>query len=213
MIFGIAPRRTPTADYPDGSSASRSSSSRSTTAARPTTSERDTAGLRARAGAAVGRAAAASRTSRSRPPTTSPSPGAPLVHQGPATPTTSGRRRSTRWSSTSPPAPAGGSFSITALGGAIGRVDEDATAFAGRAARFDLSADSAWDDPADRRRERATGSGGRWRSSSRTRSMGRYANENARRRARRDARDLRRREARPPCRPQADLGPGQRLPR
>ena len=45
-------------------------------------------------------------------------------------------------------APDGASCSITALGGAIGRVDEDATAYAGRAARFDLSADSAWDDPA-----------------------------------------------------------------
>ena len=37
--------------------------------------------------------------------------------------------------------PSGGSFSVTAQGGAIARVDEDATAFAGRAARFDLSAD------------------------------------------------------------------------
>ncbi len=38
-------------------------------------------------------------------------------------------------------------FSVTALGGAIGRVDEDATAYAGRAAPFDLSADSSWTDP------------------------------------------------------------------
>ena len=45
--------------------------------------------------------------------------------------------------------PAGGSFSITAQGGAIAEVDEGATAFAGRAARFDLSADSSWTDPAD----------------------------------------------------------------
>ena len=44
--------------------------------------------------------------------------------------------------------PGDGSFSITALGGAIGRVPEDATAYAGRAARFDLSADNTWDDPA-----------------------------------------------------------------
>jgi len=42
--------------------------------------------------------------------------------------------------------PAEGSFSITAQGGAIARVDEDATAFTGRAARFDLSGDSSWDD-------------------------------------------------------------------
>ena len=42
--------------------------------------------------------------------------------------------------------PAEASFSITAQGGAIARVDEDATAFTGRAARFDLSADSSWSD-------------------------------------------------------------------
>jgi FAD/FMN-containing dehydrogenase len=42
-------------------------------------------------------------------------------------------------------APGGASFSITALGGAIGRVGEDATAYAGRAAPFDLSADSNWE--------------------------------------------------------------------
>ena len=41
------------------------------------------------------------------------------------------------------------SFSATALGGAIGRVPEDATAFAGRDAAFDLSADSDWNDAAD----------------------------------------------------------------
>jgi FAD/FMN-containing dehydrogenase len=45
-------------------------------------------------------------------------------------------------------APEGATFSITALGGAIGRVDEDAMAFTGRKARFDLSADSGWSDPA-----------------------------------------------------------------
>jgi FAD/FMN-containing dehydrogenase len=73
---------------------------------------------------------------------------------------------------------AGGSFSITAQGGAIARVDEDATAFAGRTARFDLSADTGWDDAADDDQERA------WVR----RAMalveldaieGRYANENA----------------------------------
>jgi FAD/FMN-containing dehydrogenase len=41
------------------------------------------------------------------------------------------------------------SFSATALGGAIGRVPEEATAFAGRNAAFDLSADSDWTDGAD----------------------------------------------------------------
>jgi FAD/FMN-containing dehydrogenase len=44
-------------------------------------------------------------------------------------------------------APGEGTFSVTALGGAIARVDEDATAYAGRAATFDLSADSGWSDP------------------------------------------------------------------
>ena len=46
-------------------------------------------------------------------------------------------------------APGDSSFSITALGGAIGRVAEDTTAFAGRASRFDTSADSDWGDAAD----------------------------------------------------------------
>jgi hypothetical protein len=46
-------------------------------------------------------------------------------------------------------APADSSFSITALGGAIARVDEDATAYTGRSAAFDLSSDSAWQDAAD----------------------------------------------------------------
>jgi FAD/FMN-containing dehydrogenase len=45
--------------------------------------------------------------------------------------------------------PAGGSFGVTAQGGAIARVDEDAMAYAGRAARYDLSADVAWEDAAD----------------------------------------------------------------
>lgn len=46
-------------------------------------------------------------------------------------------------------APGDSSFSVTALGGAIGRVAEDATAFAGRSATFDLSADSDWPNAAD----------------------------------------------------------------
>jgi FAD/FMN-containing dehydrogenase len=43
--------------------------------------------------------------------------------------------------------PGEATFSITTLGGAIGRVAEHATAFAGREAAFDLSADSSWTDP------------------------------------------------------------------
>jgi FAD/FMN-containing dehydrogenase len=44
-------------------------------------------------------------------------------------------------------APDSASFSATALRGAIARVPEDATAYAGRAAAIDLSADSTWTDP------------------------------------------------------------------
>jgi FAD/FMN-containing dehydrogenase len=44
--------------------------------------------------------------------------------------------------------PVEATFSITALGGAIGRVPEDATAYAGRDAAFDLSSDASWTDPA-----------------------------------------------------------------
>jgi FAD/FMN-containing dehydrogenase len=44
--------------------------------------------------------------------------------------------------------PGDATFSITALGGAIGRVAEEATAYAGRDVAFDLSADSSWSDPA-----------------------------------------------------------------
>lgn len=41
------------------------------------------------------------------------------------------------------------SFSVTAQGGAIARVSDDAMAFTGRTARFDLSADATWDEPGD----------------------------------------------------------------
>jgi FAD/FMN-containing dehydrogenase len=46
-------------------------------------------------------------------------------------------------------APDGASFSATVQGGAIARLPDDATAYTGRDARFDLSADSDWDDAAD----------------------------------------------------------------
>jgi FAD/FMN-containing dehydrogenase len=46
-------------------------------------------------------------------------------------------------------APGDGSFSITGLGGAIARVAEDATAYAGRAATFDLSAGATWSEAAE----------------------------------------------------------------
>jgi FAD/FMN-containing dehydrogenase len=45
-------------------------------------------------------------------------------------------------------ASAGSSFSISVQGGAIGRVPDDAMAFTGRDAPFDLSADADWEDPA-----------------------------------------------------------------
>jgi len=41
----------------------------------------------------------------------------------------------------------GGAFSVTAMGGAIARLDDDAMAFSGRAARFDVSADASWKGP------------------------------------------------------------------
>ena len=44
-------------------------------------------------------------------------------------------------------APGEGSVSITALGGAIGRIAEDATAYTGRTVPFDISADISWPDP------------------------------------------------------------------
>ena len=75
-------------------------------------------------------------------------------------------------------APGAGTFSITMLGGAIGRVAEDATAYAGRAAAFDLSADAAWDDPVLDDANRA------WVRAAMAvvepdTTLGRYANENA----------------------------------
>ena len=56
--------------------------------------------------------------------------------------------------------PAGGSFSITAQGGAIARVEEGATAFAGRAARFDLSAEFGLGRRGGRRRQSSLGAPG-----------------------------------------------------
>jgi FAD/FMN-containing dehydrogenase len=44
--------------------------------------------------------------------------------------------------------PGDSSISITAMGGAIGRVADDAMAFTGRAHAFDVSPDSAWSDAA-----------------------------------------------------------------
>ena len=75
-------------------------------------------------------------------------------------------------------APGQGTFSITALGGAIGRVPEDATAYAGRAAAFDLSADSSWTDPAldAANRDWVRAAMAVVESSA---TLGRYANENA----------------------------------
>ena len=45
-------------------------------------------------------------------------------------------------------APAGSSFAVSVQRGAIARVPEEATAFTGREARFDVSADTEWEDPA-----------------------------------------------------------------
>ncbi|MCI0347360.1 MAG: FAD-binding oxidoreductase [Chloroflexi bacterium] len=45
-------------------------------------------------------------------------------------------------------APEGSSFSATAQGGAVARVPDEAMAFTGRGANFEMSADSEWQDPA-----------------------------------------------------------------
>jgi FAD/FMN-containing dehydrogenase len=44
--------------------------------------------------------------------------------------------------------PGDASISVTAMGGAIARVDDDAAAFTGRAHPFDVSPDTGWTDPA-----------------------------------------------------------------
>jgi FAD/FMN-containing dehydrogenase len=44
--------------------------------------------------------------------------------------------------------PGDASISVTALGGAIGRVPDKAMAFSGRTAPFDVSPDTAWSEPA-----------------------------------------------------------------
>jgi FAD/FMN-containing dehydrogenase len=44
--------------------------------------------------------------------------------------------------------PGDASISVTMMGGAIGRVPDDAMAFSGRTAAFDVSPDTAWEDPA-----------------------------------------------------------------
>jgi FAD/FMN-containing dehydrogenase len=75
-------------------------------------------------------------------------------------------------------APGAGTFGVTAMGGAIARVDEDATAYAGRDAVFDLSADATWDEPASDDANIA------WVRNTMAiiepdATIGRYANENA----------------------------------
>ena len=75
-------------------------------------------------------------------------------------------------------APGEGTFSATAMRGAIGRVPEDAMAYAGREAAFDLSADSGWEDPAldDANRDWVRRAMAVVEADL---TLGRYANENA----------------------------------
>ena len=75
-------------------------------------------------------------------------------------------------------APGEGTFSATAMRGAIGRVPEDAMAYAGREAAFDLSADSGWEDPAldDANRDWVRRAMAVVEADF---TLGRYANENA----------------------------------
>ncbi len=51
-------------------------------------------------------------------------------------------------------------FSIWAFGGAVGRIADEATAFAGRSAPFWIGAESMWDDPADDEAHRRWGRSG-----------------------------------------------------
>ena len=44
--------------------------------------------------------------------------------------------------------PGESSISITAMGGAIGRIDDDAMAYTGRTSPFDVAPDTSWSDPA-----------------------------------------------------------------
>ena len=76
-------------------------------------------------------------------------------------------------------APGDSSFSITALGGAIGRVAEDATAYAGRAAAFDLSADSSWTERVSTTTRTSSGAAGRSQIVEPDRALGAYANGNS----------------------------------
>ena len=75
-------------------------------------------------------------------------------------------------------APGEGSFSVTAMGGAIRRVPEDATAYAGRDAVFDLSADTTWDD-ADMDEANTAWVRDTMSIVEPDATLGRYANENA----------------------------------
>ena len=106
-------------------------------------------------------------------------------------------------------APDGASFSITVQRGAIARVPDEATAFTGRQARFDLSADSAWVDPAVDETNRD------WVRQAMAivepdAVMGGYINEIAETGP--DVIRLRRGQGRPAHRAQAGLGSRQRLP-
>ncbi len=74
--------------------------------------------------------------------------------------------------------PPGTSFSITAQGGAIARIDDDTMAYHGRTGRFDFSADATWDEAAHDDRNST------WVRSTMAivepfAIEGRYANENA----------------------------------
>jgi len=104
-------------------------------------------------------------------------------------------------------APGEGSFAVTALGGAIGRVADDAMAFTGRDARFEVSADIGWEDHHRRRGLRGMDPAGHGdRRAGRGHRPLRQRDRRARTRG--DPGDLWRREAPAVDRAQARVGSG-----
>ena len=107
--------------------------------------------------------------------------------------------------------PGDATISVTALGGAIDRVPDDAMAFTGRAHPFDVSCRLGLVGRGPRRGQRDLGPG--CDVDRRARSAAGPLHQRAlRRRSGDHALELRRREAGATTRPQASLGPDERLP-
>ncbi len=129
--------------------------------------ERDTAGLRV-GPTPVTTTIGSARTSTSRPRTTSCSPGASRSFIKSHNANDIRREALDELVELVATAPGDSTFSVTALGGAIGRVPEDATAYAGRALRVRPERRHRLDRPRRSTRRTPSGAAGSWRSSSRT---------------------------------------------